>query len=836
MVRRWRERLTLLGRVYLLVAVLVALLALMAAGTLGFRQRADTTTEQVTDVVLPAQRSATELTSAYLSQARGARGFQLTGSEASREAYVTGRANAERLQSALSREMGHRPAVMSALADVRRAASEWHREVEEPGGGNDRSRDSPGNLRSETLVDQRHFAALRGELAVLQNRINLIAARETATADEARTAANWLTIGTVVVGLVTAAGTIVFLRKSLTLPLHTIVSEVDQVAEGNLESPVTPVGPPELSTVARAVETMRRRILDETSRITRIQQALARHEAAERKRAEQDYATVVAALDEGVMVIGSSGMIQSANPAAQRIFGVPESEIVGTTVASWPLFDESGVALRPQDLFAMSPHRTGDPEKSRVLRLDRPDGRGVWLSVGSRALNSRDPSSELVVVSFTDITESRATRQRLAYEATHDPLTGLANRILVLRHCAERSDEHPMALLYLDLDNFKRINDSLGHGTGDEVLRIIGERLVRATPADTLVGRLGGDEFVVLYAKEIEHNTLAKLAEDLIDALKHPIDVQGRRLHINGSIGISISPPGDTRTGQDLLRDADVAMYQAKTQSGRRYSFFDVELRERVQHHMVLEQDLRHAVEQDQLWVAYQPVVDVRSHQPVAVEGLLRWTHPVHGTISPNDFIPIAEESELINPIGEHMLDMATRQLAAERLRSQSDLQLNANLSPRQLEDPRLRSIVEQTLARSALPPGALCLEVTENTIMNDPVHSIRVLNELRALGVYLAIDDFGTGYSSLAQLRQLPLDTLKIDRSFVNDLGTSHDLEAIVGSIIGMAHAVGLKVVAEGVETGRQLDLLTGLDCDQVQGYYLGKPVPIDDLFTDRG
>ncbi|WP_190813169.1 sensor domain-containing protein [Saccharopolyspora pogona] len=552
-----------------------------------------------------------------------------------------------------------------------------------------------------------------------------------------------------------------------------------------------------------------------------------------RRQAEEDFATVVAALDEGVVVMGRTGVVESANPAAERITGVPAAEIVGTSPTSWPLSDESGVTLRPEEHPSVMPRQTGKPENSRVLRVDRPDGRKTWLRVTCSPLNPQDRPPHKVVASFTDISESRAARERLEHEATHDPLTGLANRTLVLRHLeGSRRRALPTAVLFIDLDNFKRINDSLGHGTGDEVLRITGERLVRATPGGALVGRLGGDEFVVLVDGESDHAVLRRLVQRLLAALTEPVRVQCRQLHVNGSIGVVLVGPGDTRSGMDLLRDADVAMYQAKAQGGGRCALFDVDLRERVQRHMVLEQDLRHAVPNDELWVAYQPVVDLRGDRMVAVEGLLRWSHPLHGTVSPGEFIPLAEESDLIIPIGAHMLRLATRQIAAERERHDLDLHLNANLSPRQLEDPDLLGHVQHALADSGLPAHALCLEITENAIMQDPTAATRILTALRELGIFLAIDDFGTGYSSLAQLRRLPVDILKIDRTFVTDLGTCDEVEVIVAGIVAMSHAVGLGVVAEGIETATQLAIIRDLGCDQGQGYHLGKPYPIGELF----
>ncbi|MBK0869492.1 EAL domain-containing protein [Saccharopolyspora sp. HNM0986] len=554
-----------------------------------------------------------------------------------------------------------------------------------------------------------------------------------------------------------------------------------------------------------------------------------------RRRAERHFATVIDALDEGVLVGGPDGTFESANPAALRILRTNRAELVGSELASWPMFDETGRVVPLDQRPSRVTQRTGRPVNSRVVRVQRGDGSSVWLATTARALNPDDRPPHRVLVSFTDITESRAARERLEHEATHDPLTGLANRTMVLQHleATVRADPRtrPMTVLFVDLDNFKLVNDSLGHGVGDEVLRNIGQRLVRATSEGDLVGRLGGDEFVVATHEELDDEQRCVRAEHLLRTLTEPTHVEGIRLHVDASVGIVVSAPGDDRSAQDLLRDADVAMYRAKSEGRGRYAFFDVELRERVQRHMLLEQDLRNAAALEQLWVAHQPVVDLRTGEMVAVEGLLRWDHPEHGTISPGEFIPLAEESDLINNIGEFMLRTVTREVAALRQRHGGPLQLNANLSPRQLGDPRLQSKVRAALAESGLPPGALCLEVTENALMQDATSAVRMLRALRGLGVFLAIDDFGTGYSSLAQLRRLPLDTLKIDRSFITDLGESDDVEAIVTSIVAMAHAVGLSVVAEGVETPRQLEILRDIGCDQGQGYYFGKPVPVDRL-----
>ena len=387
-------------------------------------------------------------------------------------------------------------------------------------------------------------------------------------------------------------------------------------------------------------------------------------------------------------------------------------------------------------------------------------------------------------------------------------------------------------VVFIDLDQFKVINDSLGHDVGNKVLRIAGERLRRGVRSGDLVGRLGGDEFVVVSGDITDPSEARALAGHLRESLTEPVIVNGMRLHIDASIGIVMAGSGDNRVAEDLLRDAEVAMYQAKTQGRGRYEFFDVELRMRMQRRLALEQDLRDALQNGELWIAYQPVVDLRSRHMVAVEALLRWTHPSHGPISPVEFIPLAEESDLINFIGTHMLRTITRELMDRRAEHGLDLNLKVNLSVRQLDDPRLIPVVQDALDTTGLPASSLCLEITESALMRNQAAATKVLTALRGLGVRLAIDDFGTGYSSLAQLRQLTLDTLKIDRSFIAGLGESRDAQAIVNSIITLAHAVNLTVVAEGVENPRQLEILQELDCDLAQGFYLGRPTAAADLF----
>jgi diguanylate cyclase (GGDEF)-like protein/PAS domain S-box-containing protein len=553
-----------------------------------------------------------------------------------------------------------------------------------------------------------------------------------------------------------------------------------------------------------------------------------------RRRAEQYFTTVVAALDEGVIVVGPTGLVESANPAAERILAITENEVNGLPSALAELYDENGARIPGSEYPSAVLRRTGQPQIGRILRVNRADGSQIWMSLSCQSLNPDSDGPSGVVVSFTDITERRTMDARLAHDATHDALTGLANRTVAINRldpAARARRPGFTAVLFVDLDKFKVINDSLGHGTGDKVLQVMGTRLSHGVRGGDLVGRLGGDEFVVIAHGMQDTTEAVALAGHLRETLSRPVVIEGRQLHIDASIGIVMAAADDARDGEDMLRDADLAMYQAKTQGRGQHACFDVELRERTQRRLRLEQDLREAPANGQLWMAYQPIVDLRTGRTTAVEGLLRWAHPRFGTIPPMEFIPLAEESDLIDVVGAHMLRTATEETVALRARHGTDLRLAVNLSARQLDNPNLVDDVRRTLDVTGLPPSALCMEITESTLMRDPAVAATALSALRELGVRLAIDDFGTGYSSLAQLLRLPLDTLKIDQSFVADLGRSKEADAIVTSIIAMAHAVDLSVIAEGIEEPRQLDVLRDLGCDLAQGYHLGRPVAAADL-----
>jgi diguanylate cyclase (GGDEF)-like protein len=419
------------------------------------------------------------------------------------------------------------------------------------------------------------------------------------------------------------------------------------------------------------------------------------------------------------------------------------------------------------------------------------------------------------------------------HQATHDPLTGLPNRSLVVDRLdralarAQRSGGR-VTVLFADLDRFKVVNDSFGHSAGDGVLLCISERLRAAVRPHDTVGRLAGDEFVVV-CEDLTDREALDVAGRIAAAVAQPIELGGRESVITASIGIAHAEPA-TRA-EDMLRDSDVAMYRAKERGRSRVELFDAEMRRRMIDRLETERSLRTAIAAGELRLDYQPLVSFDGWRVIAAEALVRWDHPERGVVGPADFIPLAEETGLILPIGRWVLGEACRQLAVWRAAGRRDLRVTVNLSARQFADPDLIDAVAEALARAGLPTGALCLEITESVLMEEVEATAETLRALKRLGVHLAVDDFGTGYSSLSYLKRFPVDLLKIDRSFVDGLGTDPEDGAIVLAIVSLARALRLDVVAEGVEYFHQLEALHRLGCDAVQGFLLGRPGPADGL-----
>ena len=455
------------------------------------------------------------------------------------------------------------------------------------------------------------------------------------------------------------------------------------------------------------------------------------------------------------------------------------------------------------------------------------------------SVDTHDELSFVVRTLNDTVARTKVATDRLALAATHDPLTALPNRALVLDRLDQalgraRRDNRRTAVFFVDLDQFKMINDSLGHEAGDQVLRTVAARLTRLVRGQDTIARLAGDEFVLIGEELDTVDAAMPIAERLVAAVSQPmlIDVAGarREVTIGASVGIAFADGTGGDAPEDLLRDADVAMYRAKQRGRGRVEIFDDTLRVAVERRMQTQSDLRRAIDDGQLVVHYQPIVAVRTGEVLGFEALVRWQHPVRGLLGPGEFIEVAEESGLIVPLGAEVLAQACAQVAKWRTEPAGDhLHVAVNVSAAQFAHPSFVSTVATVLAETGLNPDALWLEITETSIMADAEAADDTLQAIRALGVHLSIDDFGTGYSSLQYLRRFPVETLKVDRSFVDGVGRDKEDEAIVVMIVSLARSLDLHVIAEGVETAAQLERLAELGCELVQGFHIARPAPAD-------
>jgi diguanylate cyclase (GGDEF)-like protein len=433
--------------------------------------------------------------------------------------------------------------------------------------------------------------------------------------------------------------------------------------------------------------------------------------------------------------------------------------------------------------------------------------------------------------SQTDITRRKQVEARLVHDTLHDALTGLPNRHLFGDRLAQvlrsaRRTNATYAVACIDLDRFQRVNDGLGHDVGDELMASVAARLTRAVRASDTVARLHGDEFGLLLADASDTTSVLRTVERLLQVLRAPHVIAGRRIVIDASIGVAF---GGSRydSWQALLRDADTALARAKAAGSGGFEVFDAAMHQAAVQRMHTEIELRHALERAQLVLHYQPIASLSSGSTVGFEALVRWQHPVRGEIGPAEFIPIAEDTGIVGQLGAWVLRQACRDLAAWRRATGLDLFVSVNLSPRQLHDRGLAAEIAAALGAAELDPSALKLEVTESALVTDLAGAAAVLGALRDIGVGLALDDFGTGYSSLRHLQRLPFTELKIDRSFVAGIGESERDRALIAAIVGMARSLGMDVVAEGIETPAQLEAVVALQCRLAQGYLISRPLP---------
>jgi diguanylate cyclase (GGDEF)-like protein/PAS domain S-box-containing protein len=541
-------------------------------------------------------------------------------------------------------------------------------------------------------------------------------------------------------------------------------------------------------------------------------------------------------IGEGVCAIDADGRLEFVNPAAADLIGLPPLNITSDQGAE-PAIAAPDFLLVPA-CEAMRTHRTIREDDARFRGRN---GAAIPVAYTASAVMS-DGSPSGAVISFRDITERKAFEDELHHHAFYDSLTGLANRRLLverLDQALRRSelDRKTHALIFIDVDRFKSINDSLGHVTGDEFLVAIGNRMKSVVRGHDLIARFGGDEFVVLLEDVAGQDEAVIAARRICTAVQQPIVLSGGyEMVASVSVGIAMTEPG--KTTDDLLRDADVAMYDAKARGGGGvYRVFDQHsMGTRSAERLQIEADLRKGLERDELEVHYQPFYSLDGKQIVGAEALVRWRHPVNGLIAPMSFIPIAEETGLILPVGRYVLEQACRQVRSIRDRLGVDFPVSVNLSPRQFQESGLLSQVAAALDASGLPSASLTFEITESMVMEDLSGARDVMKKLNRLGVRLAIDDFGTGHSSLAYLKQFPVHEVKVDRAFVKGVAESRVDSAIVRAVIELANAIGIGAVAEGVETRDQVTGLQMLGCRVAQGYFFSRPLPareFDELLT---
>jgi diguanylate cyclase (GGDEF)-like protein len=453
-----------------------------------------------------------------------------------------------------------------------------------------------------------------------------------------------------------------------------------------------------------------------------------------------------------------------------------------------------------------------------------------WFESTAKTYRTKTDETRLVFVS-RDITERQHYEETIRHQEFHDALTGLPNRLLLkdrlsLAMAHAKRNNMMLAVLLLDLDRFKLINDTLGHAAGDTLLQLIAGRLTGTLREDDTVARQGGDEFLLLLPEIVKIEDAAKLAQKLLEQIRQPLSVHGHELYVTTSIGMVLYP-NDGRDIETLLKNADTAMYRAKEQGRNNYQLYTPTMNARAFERLTLENSLRRALERNEFTVYYQPKVDLRSRKAVGAEALVRWNHPELGLIMPGDFISAAEDTGLIVPIGEWVLRTACAQNKAWQNAGYPPLRVAVNLSARQFQLRNLVQTVAEILKETGLEPRWLELEITESIAMQNAEFTVKTLNELKDMGIQISIDDFGTGYSSLSYLKRFPINKLKIDKTFVREINTDHDNAAIASAVIVLGQSLNLGVIAEGVETIEQLNFLKDQHCDEIQGFLFGRPLP---------
>lgn len=568
----------------------------------------------------------------------------------------------------------------------------------------------------------------------------------------------------------------------------------------------------------------------------------AKLDAAEHQRAQledriQRSEAMVSVLSEHstdlTYIIGADGNFTYVSPSICKLTDYDPDEILKAEPSAFIHVDDVGMVheainqafARPGVAVPIQDHRV----RHRDLKWLYFEGSAVCLE-GSGHVSG-------VVVTCHDVTERKQHEETIYRQANYDPLTGLPNRLMFADRLATallrgRRERHSVGLLFIDLDGFKKVNDTLGHKAGDDLLKDISTRLSACVRQDDTIARLGGDEFTVILPNIHGPGDTEVVAKKIIERVREPIYLSDNEVYVSASIGITLYP-NDAEDEETLIKHADTAMYEAKAAGRRTYKFFTADMNRSAQEKMQLEMELRSAIERDEFDIRYQPIIDLATGKMTGTEALVRWNHPTRGITSPDVFIPLAEEQGLIVPIGEWVFRKACTMAKRWRDDGHDGMQMAINISPRQCQEAGFEQMVDDILNETGLPATAITLEITESLFIEGAHESaVSALHGRRKKGTLLSLDDFGTGYSSLSYLKRFPVDVLKIDREFVSDVTTSAEDQALCQAVIAMAHAFKLKVVGEGVETIEHARVLRDMGCDRAQGYLISKPLTADDLF----
>ncbi|MPS49449.1 EAL domain-containing protein [Methylobacillus sp.] len=538
--------------------------------------------------------------------------------------------------------------------------------------------------------------------------------------------------------------------------------------------------------------------------------------------------SVFASSSEGILIANPNDEVIGINPAVTALTGYSVQELLGRPVSF--LAPEQTVAeSRRQASFSISEKGVWQGE----ALIKHKQGYTFPVALTITTVTGEDGRVECYINTFSDISERKANEARIHDLAHTDTLTGLPNRMSLYSGLEERlANVQPIGVMILDLDNFKIINDTLGHHVGDQLLIEVARRLVCCVGEQGIVARLGGDEFVIVLDCPQATQIAGRVAKEVLQRLAQPYLIEGYELHSSSSIGIGVSPH-DGSDPHSLLKNIDTAMYAAKSSGKNNFKFFTEKMREQINERMQMENHLRQAILRNEFELHYQPQVDLGTGRIIGMEALVRWNHPEWGMVHPEKFIRVAEECNLVIPLGEWVLCEACRQISQWSRQGLEAVCISVNISARQLKSRYLFTLIDNLMMTHQIKPGMLELEITESAVMDDPEQTIPRMKELKNKGVALAIDDFGTGYSSLSYLKLLPLTRLKIDRSFVKDIETDPNDAAICAATIALARTLGLGLVAEGVETEAQLEYLRAQGCDSAQGYYFSKPLPANNIMA---